>query len=252
MAEPSLFIRYLLRVADDHLILAQRLSEMTGHAPMLEEELSLANVALDLLGQARLLFARIAELEGQGRTEDELALLRLEHEYTNVLLVEQPNDDFAYVVVRQLLFSAFAEPFWRAAAGSKDQAFAAAAQKAVKESVYHLRYAREWTIRLGDGTDESRHRVTEALVDLWPYAGELFDRDETVVAMVESGLGPDPDALRSDWDRVINETLTAATLPRPDLPWAPGGGRDGRHSEHLGHLLSELQYMQRAYPGMSW
>ncbi len=252
MAESSPFIRYLLRIADDHLILAQRLSEMTGHAPMLEEELSLANVALDLLGQARSLFARAAELEGRGRTEDDLALMRLEHEYTNALLVEQPNDDFAYVVIRQLLFSAFAEPFWRAAADSKDEIFAAAAQKAVKESVYHLRYAREWTIRLGDGTDESRRRVTEALDDLWPYAGELFDRDDTVATVVESGLGPDPDRLRPLWDRTIDETLTAATLARPDAPWAPGGGRDGRHSEHLGHLLSELQYMQRAYPGMSW
>ena len=252
MSKPSAFYRYLLRVADDHLILAQRLSEVTGHGPRLEEELSVANVALDLLGQARTLFTRAAELEGAGRTEDDLALLRLEHEYTNTLLVEQPNDDFGYVVVRQLLFSAYAEPFWRAAVDSKDEVFAGAAQKAVKEATYHLRYAREWVIRLGDGTDESHRRVQTAVDDLWSYAGELFEHDEITAAVVEAGLAPDPALIKPTWDAAVRETLAAATLTAPETQWSQTGGRGGRHSEHLGHLLSQLQYMQRAYPGMSW
>lgn len=248
----DMFQRYLLRVGDDHLILAQRLSEMTGKAPTLEEELSLGNVALDLLGQARTLLTRVAQLEGEGRTEDDLAMLRPEHEYTNVLLVEQPNDDFAYVVVRQLLFSAFAYPFWQRATESKDDVFAGAAAQAVKESAYHLRYAREWTIRLGDGTEESHRRVENAVEDLWPFAGELFERDETTAAAVERGLAPDPDEIRPIWHQTVVDTFSAATLTLPTDDWAHSGGRSGRHSEHLGHLLCHLQFMQRTYPGMSW
>ena len=250
MSEP--FFRYLLRVADDHLILAQRLGEMTGKAPTLEEELSTANIALDLLGQARTLYARAADLEGRGRTEDDLALLRYEHEYANVLLVEQPNTDFAFVVVRQLFFSAFALPFWQAATATKDDVLRGTAAQAVKESTYHLRYAREWAIRLGDGTDESRRRMAAALEELWPYTGELFERDDVVAGLVEANLAPDPDALHGAWTATVDDTLRQASLSRPASGWNQSGGRIGRHSEHFGHLLTELQYMQRAYPGMTW
>ena len=245
-------LTYLLRIADDHLILAQRLSEMTGHAPMLEEELSLANIALDLLGQARTLYAYAGEVEGEGRTEDDLAMLRTESAYTNALLVEQPNEDFAYVVVRQLLFSAYAAPFWHAARASTDPTLAGAASAAAKECAYHLRYAREWVIRLGDGTEQSHRRTKAALDDLWSFTGELFERDATVSALVERGIAPDPDALRPAWSKTIAETLHAATLAAPDDPWMRTGGRSGQHSEHLGHLLVSLQYMQRTYPGMQW
>ncbi len=247
-------MQYLLRVADDHLILAQRLSEVTGHAPILEEELSVANVALDLLGQARTIYARIAELEGQGRTEDDLALVRFEHQYVNLLLVEQPNDDFAFVVGRQLLFSAFAYPFWDRATRSSDPVFAGAAAQAVKEAAYHVRYAREWVIRLGDGTATSHEKMQNALAELWPYTEELFERDAVVEAAVAEELGPDPADLRAPWTEVVTQTLRQATLTTPESPanWHQTGGRAGRHSEHLGHLLSELQYMQRAYPGMNW
>lgn len=244
--------RYILRVADDHLILAQRLGEMTGRAPTLEEELSLANVALDLLGQARALFTLAGEIEGLDRTEDQLAFLRLEHEYTNALLVEQPNDDFAYVVVRQLFFSAFAHPYWARASASRHTTLAGIAQQAVKEAAYHVRYAREWVIRLGDGTDESHRRAQTAVDDLWPFTGELFETDPTTADVTARGLAPDPASIRPSWRETVESTLHAATLAVPESKWAQTGGRNGRHSEHLGHLLTELQYMQRTYPGMQW
>ena len=246
------FVTYLIRVADDQLILAQRLAELTGRAPSLEEELSLANIALDLLGQARTLFARAGELEGKGRDEDQLALLRLEHEYTNALLVEQPNEDFAYVVLRQLFYSAYALPFWTKALNSKDSTLAGAAGQAVKESAYHVRYAREWVIRLGDGTDESHRRCLRALEDLWPYTGELFEDDPVAIEAAAAGWAPRPSAMKDTWRETVEKTLRAATLPVPDAGWMQSGGRQGRHSEHLGHMLCELQYMQRTYPEMSW
>ena len=250
--DPQLLFRYLLRVADDHLILAQRLGELTGHAPTLEEELSLANVALDLLGQARTLYTYAGDVEGRGRGEDEIAMLRLESEYVNALLVEQPNDDFAYVMMRQLFFSAHATHFWQSAVSSADRTLAGAAAQGAKESAYHLRYAREWVIRLGDGTEESHRHAVAALTDLWPYTGELFERDETVAQLVDAGVAPDPDRLRPSWQEVIISTLREATLPVPDDNWMQTGGRAGRHTEHLGHLLCALQYMQRTYPEMSW
>ena len=248
-ARPPLLFRYVLRIADDHLVLAQRLGELTGHAPTLEEELSLANIALDLLGQARALYAYAGTVEGRGRSEDELAMLRPESEYVNALLVEQPNDDFAYVVMRQLLFSAYATPFWQEAVSSADDTLADTAAQGAKESAYHLRYAREWVIRLGDGTAESHRRASAALFDLWPYTGELFERDETVAHLVDAGVAPDPDRLRATWRESVLATLTEATLPEPDSDWMQTGGRAGRHSEHFGHLLCALQYMQRTYPG---
>ncbi|MEM1025986.1 MAG: 1,2-phenylacetyl-CoA epoxidase subunit PaaC [Myxococcota bacterium] len=242
---------YLLRIADDHLILGQRVAEWCGRSPTLEEELSFANVALDLLGQSRVLFARVAEMRGD-TNEDELAFKRYEHEYLNVKLVEQPNEDFAHAVVRQLLFSGFMLPFWREAQESMDQTLAAAAGQAVKESTYHVRHAREWVLRLGDGTEASHERTQEAVDTLWPYRGELFEVDELVQRMMAAGVAPDPAGLRPEYDALMTQTFEEATLTLPEKDWSQTGGRRGIHSENLGHLLTDLQYMQRTYPNMTW
>lgn len=236
-------VRQLLYRADDALILGHRLSEWTGHAPMLEEELALANIALDLIGQARLLFAYAGELTNH--TEDQLAYLRDAPAWHNCLLVELPNGDFAFTIARLLLFAAFADPFWRAATGSSDSTIAAIAAKAEKETSYHLRHTTEWLIRLGDGTDESHRRTQSAIDDLWAYTGELFAADENDV-MANTSL------LRGIWNGTVDTALARATLARPVDGWMQSGGRSGRHSEHLGYLLAELQYLQRTYPGAAW
>lgn len=236
-------VRQLLYRADDALILGHRLSEWTGHAPMLEEELALANIALDLIGQARLLFAYAGELTNH--TEDQLAYLRDAPAWHNCLLVELPNGDFAFTIARLLLFAAFADPFWRAATGSSDSTIAAIAAKAEKETSYHLRHTTEWLIRLGDGTDESHRRTQSAIDDLWAYTGELFAADENDVM-------PNTSLLRGIWNGTVDTALARATLARPVDGWMQSGGRSGRHSEHLGYLLAELQYLQRTYPGAAW
>lgn len=236
-------VRQLLYRADDALILGHRLSEWTGHAPMLEEELALANIALDLIGQARLLFAYAGELTNH--TEDQLAYLRDTLAWHNCLLVELPNGDFAFTIARLMLFAAFADPFWRAATGSSDSTIAAIAAKAEKETTYHLRHATEWLIRLGDGTNESHRRAQSAIDDLWPYTGELFAADEGDVM-------PNTSLLRDIWSGTLDTALVRATLARPADGWMQSGGRAGRHTEHLGYLLAELQYLQRTYPGAPW
>lgn len=243
--------QFVLRLADDHLILGQRLAEWCGRAPSLEEELSTANIGLDLLGQARNLYAYAAELMGD-TDEDRLAFLRLEHEYGNVLLVEHPNEDFGYSIIRQLFFSAFMHPYWQAMQASTDESLRATAGQAVKETVYHLRHAREWTLRLGDGTEESHKRVQAAVDDLWAFTGELFEEDALARRMRDAGVAPDPSTLRPAWEAVVHGTLLEATLNIPEQSWMQTGGRSGRHTEALGHLLTELQYMQRAYPNMTW
>jgi ring-1,2-phenylacetyl-CoA epoxidase subunit PaaC len=248
---PPLFL-YALRLADNALILGHRLSEWIGHAPIVEEELALGNVALDLIGQARALYAYAGAVEGRGRDEDALAYRRDAHEFRNILLVEQPKGDFAHAIVRQLLYSAFMQPFWRALARSADATLAAIAAKAEKEAAYHLRHASEWLIRLGDGTAESRRRAQAALDELWPYTGELFESDAVEQALVGDGVAPDPASLRAQWERSVDGVLAEATLAKPAAPWMQSGGRRGRHSEHLGHLLAELQFLQRAYPGATW
>jgi len=252
MADPKILFTYVLRLADDHLINAQRLGEWCGHAPTLEEDLSLANIGLDLLGQARALYTYAGEVESEGRTEDELAFLRPEREYLNVLLVEQPNGDFAHTIARQLFYATYMLPFWEAMRASRDETLAAIAAKAAKEVTYHLRHASEWTIRLGDGTDESRQRMITALDDLVSYTGELFETDNVTDAIVDASIGCDPAMLREAWDATIAEVLARAKLEMPSAPWMQAGGRGGRHTEHFGHLLSELQYMQRTYPDMVW
>uniref|UniRef100_E6VJ57 Phenylacetate-CoA oxygenase, PaaI subunit n=1 Tax=Rhodopseudomonas palustris (strain DX-1) TaxID=652103 RepID=E6VJ57_RHOPX len=243
---------YTLRRADDALVLGHRLSEWCGHAPMLEEDMALSNIALDLIGQARELYSYAGQVEDQGRDEDQLAYLREERHYQNLLLVEQPNGDFARTIARQLFYSAFADPYWRAIMQSSDATLAAIAAKSEKESAYHLRHAAEWMIRLGDGTDESHARAQDAVDALWAFTGELFEADDAERKLIESGVAIDPEIVRGTWQSTIETVLREATLTVPRNSWMQQGGRTGRHTEHLGRLLAELQHMQRTYPGQTW
>ena len=243
---------YTLRRADDALILGHRLSESCGHAPMLEEDMALSNMALDLIGQARELYTYAAEIEGRGNDEDKLAYLRDVRQYRNLLLVEQPNGDFAQTMVRQLFYSAFADPYWRAMMNSRDATLAAIAAKSEKESAYHLRHASEWIIRLGDGTEESHARLQAAIEQLWAFTGEMFPVDDSERGLIDAGIAIDPATLRARWLKTVTDVATEATLALPQNDWMQQGGRAGRHSEHLGHLLSELQSMQRTFPGAAW
>ena len=245
-------LRYTLRRADDALILGHRLSEWCGHAPMMEEDMALANMGLDLIGQARTLYAYAAEIEAAGRDEDAYAYLRDVRDYGNLLLLEQPNGDFAHTMVRQFFYSAFIDPYWRAMMGCGDATLAAIAAKAEKESAYHVRHSAEWVVRLGDGTAESHERVQAAVDALWPFTGEMFEVDAAERGLVSDAAVPDPELLRPAWRDTVSRVLDQATLTVPLEGWMQKGGRDGRHSEHLGHLLSELQYMQRAFPGATW
>jgi ring-1,2-phenylacetyl-CoA epoxidase subunit PaaC len=258
MSTPSIqltespLVLYALRRADDALILGHRLSEWCGHAPVLEEEMALSNIALDLIGQARELYTYAARIEGNDNTEDKLAYLRDVRQYRNLLLVERPNGDFATTMVRQLFYSAFADRYWRAMMGSTDPTLAAIAAKSEKESAYHLRHSSEWVIRLGDGTDESHARAQAAINDLWSFTGEMFEADDSERSLIDAGIVVDPAKLLPEWLAMVAQVVREATLVLPENDWMQQGGRDGHHSEHLGHLLSELQYMQRSYPGASW
>ncbi|QPC88249.1 phenylacetate-CoA oxygenase subunit PaaC [Mesorhizobium sp. NBSH29] len=245
-------ITFLLRLADDNLILGHRLSEWCGHAPMLEEDLAMPNMALDLIGHARTLYAYAAELEGTGRSEDDLAFLRREREYLNCLMVERPNGDFAHTMLRQFYFAAFMQPLWAALAKSHDATLAAIAAKAEKEVAYHIRHTGEWVIRLGDGTPESAARLKAAAEILAPYVEELFERDAVLDAMIAEGVAPDPQSLRPQFEHTLQSVFSQALLDAPAAPFAHTGGRTGQHGEHMGFLLTELQYMQRAYPGAEW
>jgi ring-1,2-phenylacetyl-CoA epoxidase subunit PaaC len=240
----------LLRRADDALVLGHRLSEWTGRAPTLEEELALANLALDLIGQARALYQYAGELTGFD--EDQLAYLRDAGAFRNCLLVEQPNGDFARTIVRHVFYVAFADAFWRAAMASTDATVAAIAARAAKEIAYHLRHAGEWLVRLGDGTDESHRRTQDAVDLLWPYVGELFEVDVAEQTLTAGGVVPDAASLREGWDQVVAALLERATLRRPPDGWMQTGGRRGEHSEHLGILLAEMQVLQRTFPGARW
>jgi ring-1,2-phenylacetyl-CoA epoxidase subunit PaaC len=245
-------VLYTLRRADDALILGHRLSEWCGHAPMLEEDMALANMALDLLGQARELFSYAGKVEAMGNDEDRFAYLRDIRQYRNLLLLEQPNGDFAHTLVRQFFYSAFADLYWRAMMQSFDATLAAIAAKSEKESAYHLRHSSEWMLRLGDGTAESHRRAQAAIDDLWAYTGEMFTVDDSERAVIEAGTAIDPAWLHAQWLNTVSDIVGEATLVLPKGDWMQQGGRSGRHSEHLGHLLSELQSMQRTFPGATW
>lgn len=243
---------YTLRLADTALILGHRISEWSGHAPMLEEDLAMANMALDLIGQSRSLYDYAGRIEGKGRDENALAYMRNELDWKNWLIAEQPNGDFAATMLRQLLVAAYLDPLYRALARSKDETLAAIAAKAEKEMAYHVRHAGEWVIRLGDGTDESRRRLIDAMDDLWPFTGEMFEVDAADQALIDAGIAVDPKTIRAEWEKTIDHIFAEATVQRPKDGWMQTGGKAGRHTEHLGHILSELQYMQRAHPGMTW
>ena len=243
---------YLLRIADSALILGQRLSEWCGHGPVIEEDIALANTALDLIGQARLLLTHAGNLEGRGRDEDALAFLRAEPEYRNLTICELPNEDFGRTCLRNFLFAAFQMPLWQALASSSDAQLAAIAGKSVKETRYHLQHAADWTVRLGDGTDESHARMQRALDYLWPYTAEFFSPSPTDEQVQAAGIGPAWSSLAKGWEASVLPVLEAATLKVPAAMAFLSRGKEGRHSEHMGHLLAEMQYLQRTYPGARW
>ncbi len=244
--------RYVLRLADTSLVLGQRLGEWVGHSPALEEDLGLANISLDLIGQARLLLTYAAEMEGRGRTEDDLAMSRDQSDFLNLALAEQPNGDFGRTIVRQLLIDAFQLELYEALQRSSDHHLAAVAAKSLKETRYHFRYSAGWVVRLGDGTEESHRRLQSALDELWRFTRELFAEDEVDREMAAAGVAPVLGDLQARWSARIDEVLKEATLKRPaDVPYAWHGKR-GEHTEHLGYLLAEMQYLYRAYPGASW
>ncbi|MDU0371574.1 1,2-phenylacetyl-CoA epoxidase subunit PaaC [Hymenobacter endophyticus] len=243
---------YVLQLADTSLILAHRLSEWCGHGPVLEQDLALANISLDLLGEARSYYQYAAELEGQGRTEDDLAYLRTAVEYRNVLLAEQPNGDFAHTIVRQFIYDAFHYYLLQQLQVGPDRQLAAIAEKSVKEAAYHIKWSSEWVIRLGDGTEESRRRVEAAIQALWRYSGELTTPSPTEQVLQAAGFGPDYAAVQAQVDQHVTRVFAEATLPVLQGVFMQKGGKAGRHSEHLGYLLAELQYLQRTYPGLQW
>lgn len=253
MRNPPELVPFTLGLADDALVLGHRLSQWSSRAPTLEEDIALSNLALDLIGQARLLYALAGEAEGRGRTEDDLAYFREPGEFRNVLLVELPNGDFAHTMVRQLMYSAFMVPYFEALAGSVHEGLASIAAKAVKEMAYHVRHSAEWVIRLGDGTTESRQRTTKALTQLWPFSAELFEADPVERQLVSAAMAIDRVSLRPRWDQCIDDVLREARIDRPlkdaDVPI---GGRSGRHTHHLAAMLAEMQELARAHPGAVW
>ena len=252
MRQDTVLFNVLLRLADDHLILGHRISEWCGHAPMLEEDLAMPNIALDLIGQARVLYTYAGKVEGKGRTEDQLAYLRLEREYKNLLLVERPNGDFGQTMLRQFYFSVFMVLFWEKTINSSDKTLAEIAAKAIKESRYHFRHTAEWVIRLGDGTKESHTRMLDASNALAPYIGEIFESDALSTNAADVGIIPLVSDLRDAWTHQVNDVCAQATFS-PDLDgFAQTGGRTGLHTEDMGYLLADLQYIQRAHPNMTW
>jgi ring-1,2-phenylacetyl-CoA epoxidase subunit PaaC len=245
-------VQYLLRIGDTALVLGQRIAEWTGHAPVLEEDIALANMALDLIGQCRAVLTHAGTLHGAGLDEDQLAFLRDERDYRNVTLVELPRGDFAVTTVRNVMMATFFKLLWERLADSKDSELAAIAGKAVKEARYHQQHAADWLVRLADGTDESRRRVDKALAELWPYTSELFASDAVDEQAHASGLGPRWGDLREAWLGEITQVFGEAGLALPAAVPFLSTGKTGVHSEHMGFILAELQYLQRAYPGGVW
>lgn len=243
---------YALRIADDSLILGHRVSEWCGHGPILEEDIALTNIALDLVGQATNFLEYCATIDDKKRSADDLAFLRFDREYKNILLVEQKNEDFGQTITRQFFFDSFRKPFFEKLCQSKDKQLAAIAEKSLKETKYHLKHSSEWMIRLGDGTEESHNRVQASVDDLWMYTEELFFMDETDDELIKEGIAVDLSEIKTEWMNHVNYVFEEATLQIPANKSQQKGGRIGMHSEHLGFLLAEMQYMQRAYPNMEW
>jgi ring-1,2-phenylacetyl-CoA epoxidase subunit PaaC len=253
MTDQEALFEYLLRLGDSTLILGHRISEWCGHAPVLEEDIALANTALDLIGQTQMWLGLAGEVEGTGRSADDLAMLRDVWDFRNLLLVEQPNGDFGQTMMRQCLFDAFHFELLSGLSHSSDDRITGIAAKALKEVTYHLDRSSETVIGLGDGTEESHRRMQTALDLLWPYVGEMFTPDAIDTDLHAAGIAPDLTALRARCDTRIDAVLTEATLTKPDSTYAQSGGKTGfRHTEHLGHLLTQMQWLQRAYPGAAW
>jgi ring-1,2-phenylacetyl-CoA epoxidase subunit PaaC len=248
----KLLIPYTLHLADTNLILSQRNAEWCGHGPVLEQDIAITNISLDLLGQARNFYQYVAQLIGGDATEDSLAYLRKEREFRNFLLAEQPKGDWAQTILRQFLFSNYQYLLYRELENSKDEQLAAIASKALKEVTYHLRWSSEWVIRLGDGTDESRQRMLHAIDTLWTYTGEFFEIADFEKEPIQSGLAVNNAALKDAWLKKVSDVFEEATLPVPANTFMQTGGKEGKHTEHLGYILTELQYMQRTYPGAEW
>ena len=252
MSRDEAVIAYVLRLADNALILAQRMIELVTAKPELEEELANANFALDFLGQARMYYTYAGELEGAGRSEDDLAFMRDGNEFRNLLLIEQPNGHFGDSIVRQYLFEAFYVHLLDALTQCKDPRIAEIAARAIKEVRYHLRHISHWLIRLGDGTDDSHQRVQASLDELWRFTGEMFVSDEVDVAIRDNLDGPDLEAIAALWKRDVEGVIAEATLQLPEDQWMARGGKQGQHSEHFGFLIAEMQFLQRSYAGASW
>ena len=252
MEAPDPLLTYLLRLADDNLVLSQRLGELVAAMHDLEGDIAVANLALDHLGQARHLYTYAGEVAGDGRTEDAFAMLRAEREFHNAVLVEQPNGDFANVMVRQLFVDAYQVPLYAALASSTDERLAGIAAKAEKEARYHLDYSCGWVTTLGDGTVESARRAQSALDQLWQFTADLFAADEVEHALAERGIAPEPSSLRAAFDAEITRVLESANLRLPTDPYQRIGGRTGLHTAHLGHLLPEMQWLYRAHPEAAW
>jgi len=244
--------KYILSIADNSLILGQRLGELCGHGPSLETDIACTNISLDLLGQTRSYFQYAARIKGGDASEDSIAFLRKERDYLNALLVEQPNTNFAYIMVRGYFFDVFHEMFLLELMKSKDEMLAAIAAKSIKEVRYHQAFSSEWVKRLGDGTAESNAKMQEAVNYLWRYTEELFLPTEAETAMVAAGIGVDTAPLKAKYYHKLKETLSTANLEIPSNKWFQKGGKQGIHTEHMGYLLSDLQYMQRTYPNMNW
>ena len=244
--------QYLLRLGDDRLVLGHRLSEWCGHGPILEEDIALANIALDLIGQATLYLKLAAETEGKGRSEDDLAYFRDAIEYRNVQMVELPKGDYAFTTVRQFFFDVFSYHLLEQLQSSRNSEIAGIAAKGFKEVRYHVRHSSEWVLRMGDGTEESHSRAQKAVNELWRFTAEMFQADAVDRAMKDEGIGADLDAIKPKWDSVVTDVLNRATLAIPSDPPAMTGGRRGRHTEHLGHMLSEMQIVARSHPGAEW
>jgi len=250
--DPAVYADWLMRLGDNTLILGHRLSEWCGHSPVLEEDIAMANTALDLIGQTQLWLGLAGEVEGKGRTADNLAYLRDASRFRNVLLLERPNGDFGQTLMRQFLFDAFHHELLKSLQTSSDPRVVEIAGKAIKEVAYHLERSADLVIRLGDGTEESHGRMQSALDDLWPYVGELFVSDDIDKAIADAGIGPDPADMKAAWRQTVDEVLRAATLNVPGEGYVHKGGKRGVHTEHLGYILAEMQFLQRAYPGATW
>jgi len=248
----DLSTRYVLRIADSCLILSQRLTEWCGHGPVLEEDIALSNIALDLLGQSRLLLTHAARLDGQNYDEDQMAFLRDERDFNNITLVELPRGDFAFTVLRNFMFSALAMQLWAQLKQSSDAGLAAIAEKSMKETRYHHEHSRDWLIRLGDGTAESAAKMQAALELAWPYVKEIFTDDAIDAHAAQTGLGPRWSSLRDGWQKDMDDALAEAGLQQPKETPFLSTGKTGVHSEHMGFILAEMQHLQRAFPGATW